>query len=401
MNEKTSEKRKIILKIKSPYMKHALPFFKAVLLILICLNAFILVSGKTYLYKAIKIGYLQGNTSATIEDIDFFDTRIVESENGKQWPKGMDYNQKQLNTEFRSRLEKNKSIAFTVIQNDSIRYEEYWGIGSRTSRTNSFSAGKSIVSILIGIALEEGAIDSLNQKIIDFIPEYKNLKYPYNSVVTVEHLLSMNSGMDWDEGYINPVGITAEAYLTDQLEALMLEMNFTEEPGTKWNYQSGNTQILGMILERATEMTLSEYASEKLWKPLQATDDAEWMLDDQNGIEIAYCCFNSNALDFARFGHLYLNNGKWNDQQIVDSSYVTASLKAGLNQQYGYSWWLYNTEYKYPVFCMSGINGQYVINIPKLNLVAVRLGHKEEEKLNEQPKDLIFYIEKIIEQYDV
>ena len=178
MNEKTSEKRKIILKIKSPYMKHALTFFKAVLLILICLNAFILVSGKTYLYKAIKIGYLQGNTSATIEDIDFFDTRIVESENGKQWPKGMDYNQKQLNTEFRSRLEKNKSIAFTVIQNDSIRYEEYWGIGSRTSRTNSFSAGKSIVSILIGIALEEGAIDSLNQKIIDFIPEYKNVIYP-------------------------------------------------------------------------------------------------------------------------------------------------------------------------------------------------------------------------------
>jgi CubicO group peptidase (beta-lactamase class C family) len=125
------------------------------------------------------------------------------------------------------------------------------------------------------------------------------------------------------------------------------------------------------------------------------------MLDHENGLEKAYCCFNSNALDFARFGHLYLNDGRWKGQQIVDSSYVATSLKASLNEQYGYSWWLYNTEYKYPVFCMSGINGQYVINIPELNLVAVRLGHKEEKKFEDQPKDLIFYIEKIIEQYDI
>ncbi|MDG1849550.1 MAG: serine hydrolase [Flavobacteriales bacterium] len=353
------------------------------------------------MYKVIDFGYMHGNTSATIQDIDFFYTRTIESLNGVQWPKGVDYNKKQLSKDFRARLEENESIAFTVIQDDSIRYEEYWGVGSKKSRTNSFSAGKSIVSILIGIAVEEGAIDSIHQKVIDFIPEYKNKKYPYNSEVTIEHLLSMNSGMDWDEGYVNPLGITAEAYFTERLKDLMFEINFTEKPGTKWNYQSGNTQVLGILLERATGVSLSEYASEKLWKPLQATDDAEWMLDQENGTEKAYCCFNSNALDFARFGHLYLNNGKWKGQQIVDSSYVAASLKSGLNEQYGYSWWLYNTEYKYPVFCMIGINGQYVINIPELNLVAVRLGHKEEGKYNDQHKDLIYYIEKIIEQYDV
>ena len=382
-------------------MKYVAPLFKAVLLIIISFNAYILLSGKTYMYKVIDFGYMHGNTSATIQDIDFFYTRTIESLNGVQWPKGVDYNKKQLSKDFRARLEENESIAFTVIQDDSIRYEEYWGVGSKKSRTNSFSAGKSIVSILIGIAVEEGAINSIHQKVIDFIPEYKNKKYPYNSEVTIEHLLSMNSGMDWDEGYVNPLGITAEAYFTERLKDLMFEINFTEKPGTKWNYQSGNTQVLGILLERATGVSLSEYASEKLWKPLQATDDAEWMLDQENGTEKAYCCFNSNALDFARFGHLYLNNGKWKGQQIVDSSYVAASLKSGLNEQYGYSWWLYNTEYKYPIFCMIGINGQYVINIPELNLVAVRLGHKEEGKYNDQHKDLIYYIEKIIEQYDV
>ena len=344
---------------------------------------------------------MQGNTSASIEDVSFFETRTVASENGEQWPLGADYNQKKISEEFRARLEKNESIAYAVIQNDSIRYEEYWGFGSRTSKTNSFSAGKSIVSILVGIAIEEGAIDSIHQKVIDFIPEYKNKKYPYNSEVTVEDLLTMSSGMDWNEGYINPLAITAEAYLTEELEELMFQINFTSKPGAKWNYQSGNTQVLGILLERATGIRLSKYASEKLWKPLKATDDALWMLDHENGLEKAYCCFNSNALDFARFGHLYLNDGRWKGQQIVDSSYVATSLKASLNEQYGYSWWLYNTEYKYPVFCMSGINGQYVINIPELNLVAVRLGHKEEKKFEDQPKDLIFYIEKIIEQYDI
>jgi CubicO group peptidase (beta-lactamase class C family) len=382
-------------------MKHAFLILKAILLILISFNVFILLSWKTYVYKAVKIGYMQGNTSASIDDVSFFETRTVASENGEQWPLGADYNQKKLSEEFRARLEKNESIAYAVIQNDSIRYEEYWGFGSRTSKTNSFSAGKSIVSILVGIAIEEGAIDSIHQKVIDFIPEYKNKKYPYNSEVTVEDLLTMSSGMDWNEGYINPLAITAEAYLTEELEELMFQINFTSKPGAKWNYQSGNTQVLGILLERATGIRLSKYASEKLWKPLKATDDALWMLDHENGLEKAYCCFNSNALDFARFGHLYLNDGRWKGQQIVDSSYVATSLKASLNEQYGYSWWLYNTEYKYPVFCMSGINGQYVINIPELNLVAVRLGHKEEKKFEDQPKDLIFYIEKIIEQYDI
>ena len=382
-------------------MKYIIALFKTLLLLLIILNAYILLSGKTYVYKALKIGYMRGHNTATIEDIQFFDTRIVESESGEQWPEAFDYNQKEICGELRSRLEKNKSIAFTVIQGDSIRYEEYWGIGSRTSRTNSFSMGKSIVSILIGIAIDEGSIESVDQKVIDFIPEYNREGKHYNREVTIKHLLTMSSGMNWHENYYNPFGVTAEAYFTKELEALMLSIDFTERPGEKWHYQSGNTQLAGMIVERATGKRLSEYASEKLWKPMNATDDAEWMLDEENGIDKAYCCFNSNALDFARFGQLYMDKGNWKGQQIVDSVYVEASLNADLKDHYGYSWWLYGTQYKYPVFCMRGVSGQYVITIPALDLVAVRLGHKRELKRNNITDDLAFYIEDIIKQYDV
>ena len=335
-----------------------------------------------------------------IQDVQFFETRIVESNNGQQWPEAFNYNKTNITDELRARLVKNQSIAFAVIQNDSIRFEEYWGIGSRKSRTNSFSMSKSIVSILIGIAIDEGYIENVDQKIIDFIPEYKREGENYNQDVTIKHLLTMSSGMNWQESYYNPFGVTAESYFTKQLEKLMYRINFTEKPGETWKYQSGNTQLMGIIVARATGKTLSEYASEKLWVPMQATDDAEWMIDDKNGIEKSFCCLNSNALDYARFGKLFMDKGNWKGKQLIDSTYVEASLRADLTDHYGYSWWLYDTEYKYPVFCMRGVNGQYVISIPELDLVAVRLWHKIEKYENNSATDLEYYIEEIIKQYD-
>ena len=381
-------------------MKYISILFKILLFLFLGVNIYIIISGKTYVYKAVKIGYIRGHNTATIEDIQFFETRIVASKNGKQWPEASNYNKTNITDKLRSRLVKNQSIAFVIIQNDSIRFEEYWGIGSRKSRTNSFSMSKSIVSILIGIAIDEGYIESVDQKIIDFIPEYKREGENFNKDVTIKHLLTMSSGMSWEEDYYNPFGVTAESYFTKKLEKLMYHIDFDKKPGETWNYQSGNTQLIGIILTRATGKTLSEYASEKLWIPMQATDDAEWMIDDINGTEKSFCCLNSNALDYARFGQLFIDKGNWKGQQLIDSAYVKASLSNDLTGHYGYSWWLYNTQFKYPVFCMSGINGQYVISIPKLDLVAVRLGHKDEKYLNNTTTDLKYYIEEIIKQYE-
>lgn len=382
-------------------MKYIKLLLKTILFIVLIINVYILASGKTYVYKAVKIGYMRGHNTATIEDIQFFDTRLIETGKPDGWPEASDYNTKELSEKLRTKLEQTESIAFTVIQGDSVKYEEYWGIGSKTSRTNSFSMGKSIVSILIGIAIDEGYIESVDQKIIDFIPEYDRDGKHFNQDVTIKHLLTMSSGMDWHENYYNPFGVTAEAYFTKDLEELMYSINFTDKPGEKWRYLSGNTQLMGIIVARATGKSLNEYASEKLWIPMGATDEAEWMLDDNDGVEKAYCCFNSNALDFARFGQLFLDHGKWKGKQLVDSAYVAASLKGDLESHYGYSWWLYPTQYKYPVYNMRGVNGQYVIVIPALDLVAVRLGHKLERYQNNTATDLVLYIEEIIKQYDV
>jgi CubicO group peptidase (beta-lactamase class C family) len=381
-------------------MKYIKLLLKTILFIVLIINVYILASGKTYVYKAVKIGYMRGHNTATIEDIQFFDTRLIETGKPDVWPEASDYNTKELSEKLRTKLEQTESIAFTVIQGDSVKYEEYWGIGSKTSRTNSFSMGKSIVSILIGIAIDEGYIESVDQKIIDFIPEYDRDGKHFNQDVTIKHLLTMSSGMDWHENYYNPFGVTAEAYFTKDLEELMYSINFTDKPGEKWRYLSGNTQLMGIIVARATGKSLSEYASEKLWIPMGATDEAEWMLDDNDGVEKAYCCFNSNALDFARFGQLYLDHGKWKGKQLVDSAYVAASLAGDLESHYGYSWWLYPTQYKYPVYNMRGVNGQYVIVIPELDLVAVRLGHKLERYQNNTATDLVLYIEEIIKQYE-
>ena len=123
-------------------------------------NAYILISGKTYVYKAIKVGYLKGNNTATIEDFSFFENSVVQNGIAAPWPEASDYNQNEISKDLRARLEKNKSIAFAVIQNDSLRYETYWGIGSRSSKTNSFSMAKSVVSMLIGVAIQEGYIEN-------------------------------------------------------------------------------------------------------------------------------------------------------------------------------------------------------------------------------------------------
>ena len=148
-------------------------------------------------------------------------------------------------------------------------------------------------------------------------------------------------------------------------------------------------QILALVIMNATGMTLSEYASEKFWKPMGAKNDALWSLDHENGLEKAYCCFNSNARDFARWGQLILNNGRWNGKQLISETYLNQATTpaAYLEDEdgnavdyYGFQWWIINYKgFKIPY--MRGILGQYVFAIREKNAVVVRLGHKRSEEL--------------------
>jgi CubicO group peptidase (beta-lactamase class C family) len=285
--------------------------------------------------------------------------------------------------ELKSTLEQYKTVSFLVIKNDSILYEQYWEDKSDTSHTNSFSMAKSIIGVLIGIAIDEGKIKSLDQKVGDFIPEYKTGS---RAQLTIRHLITMSAALSWDEAYANPLSVTTEAYYGTDLFSLVKNQEVVGTPGKEFNYQSGCSQLLGFIIEKATGKHIAEYASDKLWKPLNAMHAAEWSLDKKDGTEKAYCCFYSNARDFARIGSLYLHHGNWHGNQIIDSSYVAESVNPAPlddngkpNKVYGYHWWIGDYSGKHIFYCR-GILGQYIVAIPDENIIFVRLGHKRGEK---------------------
>jgi CubicO group peptidase (beta-lactamase class C family) len=264
---------------------------------------------------------------------------------------------------------------------------------------------KSIVSMLIGIAIDEGKIRSVDQLVGDFIPTFKDGK---KANITIKHMLTMSSGMGYEESYKSPFSYTAESYYGRHLEKLTLEYDAVEEPGKTYNYLSGNTQILGMILEKSYGKNISELTSEKLWKPMGASQDALWSLDVEDGMEKGFCCYHSNARDFARFGKLFLDSGKFNGIQLISKKYVQESITpADLiypakdeHTKYGYQWWLMPNYKGHNIFMMKGHLGQHVICLPKENMIIVRLGNKSEHIIpGRHSPETYRYIDVALEMY--
>lgn len=393
-------------------------FFKWLLILIVILNILILVSGKTYLYKGFANTYLKGRVTASIDEYKIFDNRIVKAGSTQDWALGKDYNTSKIPSPYLNNMERMKTIAYLIIKDDSIRHEEYWDGYSDTSHTSSFSMAKTFISILVGIAIEEGKIKSLDEPVGDFLPEYQEGN---KSKITIRHLVTMSSGINFDESYINPIGFAAEAYYGSDLRKLIFKYDAEGEPGKYFQYLSGNTQLLGFVLSKAVGMSVSDYASEKLWKPVEAEYDAYWSLDHKDGDEKAYCCFNSNVRDFARIGKLYLDSGRWNGKQIVPEKYVLESIQPAptlekddntKNNRYGYSWWIL-PDYSprgtldsvqrgkgHDIFYARGILGQYIIMIPDLKMIVVRLGKKRElTAINGHPTDLYWYIDAALEMH--
>jgi CubicO group peptidase (beta-lactamase class C family) len=363
---------------------------------IVAIIAGLYLSGNGFIVKAVSLTYGRGNTGVEIDDYNHFDNRIVLSGAHQPW-----YTSESTKLTMNQRLldehESMKSIAFLVIQHDEIILEKYWEGYNTKSLSNSFSMAKTIVTILMQKAIQEGYIKGLDQKVGDFYPHFNEGD---NSKLTVGDLSKMSSGLDWDESYSSPFSITTEAYFGDDLNELILGLNVVEEPNKEYKYLSGNTQLLSMVVSKATGRSLSTYASEKLWIPMGASNDALWMLDKPNGSEKAYCCFNSNARDFARFGKLWLQKGNWKGTQIIDTSFVNLSVKPVFDETpfYGYSWWLDNESFGTEVFFMRGILGQYVIVIPEYDLLIVRLGHKRDGKDEGKPhpRDFYVYVEEVL-----
>jgi CubicO group peptidase (beta-lactamase class C family) len=334
------------------------------------------------------------NTKASIDDYKFFDNvEIKKSDSLFEWPKHNLYNQIGSSKTLDSVHKKNETVAFLIIKNDSIIKEDYFLGYDENSMTNSFSMSKSIISFLFLKSVEQGTIPSLNSKLSDYFPAFNESN---GGNVTLSDLSTMSSGLVWEENYKDLMGITAQAYVTKDLNKLMMGSKFSGMSGDKFKYLSGNTQLLAMAIEKANNSTIPELTYKWLWDPMGAKNDALWMIDSkEKNMTKAYCCLSSNAKDFAKVGLVYKNFGKINKQKIIDSSFVSMSIKPRFNSNpiYGYGLWV-GKQNNIDFFSLRGHQGQYVIVIPKEDVIIVRLGKRKSRgsDLNNHPSDFNLYI---------
>jgi CubicO group peptidase (beta-lactamase class C family) len=284
------------------------------------------------------------------------------------------FNTKNLRT-FDQFLEKEKTLSFLIIRNDSVLYQNYFHRYDSASILPSFSVAKAFVSALVGIAISESSIKSVHQPITDFIPELK--KNPGFEKITLEDLLNMRSGIRFNEGYSSPFADMAKYYYGLNLRKYILKLKVESPPGLQYNYQSVNTLLLGIALENATGKTLSAYLEEKIWKPVGMEFPASWSVDSRQDQAVkAFCCINARALDFARFGRLYLNNGNWNGRQIVPASWVkhSTSIVNDSRDSQGYPYTYHWRVSEKGSYFAKGILGQYIFVDPKKKIIIVRMG---------------------------
>jgi len=353
-------------------MKYIKGFFKGLVGLIMLLVLLAYITDYDYILKGVRVVYMTGHTTAYIDDYPHFENMALPASTKPQpWPQHTAYNNTAATKKLEAYNEQLGTVAFLIIKNDSLWYENYAENYGIDSQTNSFSMAKSIVSAMLGKAIQEGYIKSLDQPMGDFLEEFASSK------TTVGDLSSMASGLNWTEHYTSPFSITARTYYDDDLAETMLGLDISETPGERFKYLSGSTQLLGMVIEKATGKKMADYAAQSFWEPMGFEKEALWQVDDQdNRLAKAYCCISSNARDFARFGKLYKDHGKWGGQQLLDSTFVATSTKLRFKDapEYGYGFWLSDHLGK-EIFVMRGILGQYVITIPEDDVIIVRLGH--------------------------
>lgn len=281
-------------------------------------------------------------------------------------------------------LAANDSIAFLVLQDGGLVYERYFQGHTQASLSQAFSMSKSWTSALIGIAIEEGVIESVEQPVTDFVPELADEGF---DAVQLRHLLTMTSGSDYQEND-NPFGIHVILNYTPQLEQRILSFGMERPPGEHFRYKSGDNALLALALDRALgERTIADYTREKLWEPLGMQYEGRWSLDHAgDGLEKTWCCLAAAARDFIKLGQLYLRGGEWQGRQIVPGEWVAAStqrsavladdwdpelLDAGLIN-YGYQWWILDGDEG--EYLALGKDGQYLYVNPTSEIAILRLG---------------------------
>src|SRR5919198_1558471 len=260
------------------------------------------------------------------------------------------------------------TLGFVVVSNDQLVYERYPGGADRHTRQTSFSVAKSFLSTLVGIAIEEGLIGGVSDPVTEYVPELAR-RDPRFERITLRDLLTMSSGLRYEEHSLPlPWGDDINTYYGTNLRDLALNATEIEgPPGRVWRYNNYNPLLLGLVLERATGMSVSHYMATRLWQPLGAQADATWSLDSEgSGFEKMESALNAIPIDFARFGLLFLHEGQWNGTRIVPEAWVHAATAADTStdpaQDYQYFWWV-DTERPGRFYALGNF-GQYIYVAP-------------------------------------
>ncbi|MDB4606704.1 serine hydrolase, partial [Crocinitomicaceae bacterium] len=298
--------------------------------VVLIVNLFIVLSGRYYLYSGIAKTYLIGKMGPGIYDLDVFPVNKISKSTS---PKKLQVRQPNisLTSQEESYLNAIDTRAFLIFQDDTLLHEQYWGPHAINEVSNSFSASKTVIGLLIGIAIEEGKIPSVDEPVSTFIPEFETNGRAH---LTIRHLLTMSAGFDWQESGKNP---------------------------------------------------LSEAAEIKLWQPLEMCENATWS-SDRNNMEKAFCCITASAQDYAKFGRLYLNKGKWNGKTIFSEEWFDKSIRRdstnGSSFNFNYSWHI--GLKKYEDFMAIGLYKQHIYIYPEKNVIIVLLNDREKKLIAER-----------------
>ena len=237
-----------------------------------------------------------------------------------RWPGGVPAE------EAAAQLAARDTVALLVLRRGVLVHEQYFNGFSRSSLGTSFSAAKSVVSLLIGVAITDGRIHSVDDPVTRYLPELL-AQDPRYGQVTLRHLLAMRSGIDFQEDYRSPWSQAARFYLGPDLKAEVGRLRIRSAPDQAYSYQSGDTQLLAMALERAVATPLASYLAQRLWQPMGAEFDASWSLDSAaGGTARAFCCLNARAVDYLRLGQVVLNQGRSaSGASLVDADWLRQS----------------------------------------------------------------------------
>ena len=274
-------------------------------------------------------------------------------------------------------LSDNSTLAFLIIRDGNLVYDWYADGHDAATPSMLFSSSKSITSLLIGTAIEDGLIGSVDDPVSQYIPELADGGFDQ---VTIEDLLRMDSNSSYVEDD-NPFAVHVEFNYTPALEKDILGLKVRDEPHTEFTYKSGDNAILGLILDRVLETSVTEYLETRLLHPMETTSDVVWSTDDIDGLERTWCCLALTASDFARFGQLVLNDGVWNGQRLISPAWLDASFEPAYTSDewpsfydespltsYGYQWWLVKDE----AVVALGKDGQYLYVDLERNVIVVR-----------------------------